>query len=48
MLLFGAGIHPGRYSRPVEAIDAASTVANLLHVSPPPSDQGRPLFESLR
>jgi hypothetical protein len=48
MLLFGAGIQPGRYLRQVEAVDAASTVASLLQVSPPPSDQGRPLTEALR
>lgn len=48
MLLFGAGIRPGRYLRPVGAIDAASTVAYLLHVSPPPGDEGRPLVEALR
>jgi predicted AlkP superfamily pyrophosphatase or phosphodiesterase len=48
MLLVGAGIQPGRYLRSVEAIDVASTVASLLRVSPPPSDQGRPLAEALR
>lgn len=48
MLLFGAGIQAGRYLRAVEAIDAASTVASLLHASPPPSDEGRPLVEALR
>jgi arylsulfatase A-like enzyme len=48
MLLFGAGVRPGRYPRPVEAIDAASTVASLLHVSSAPDDEGRPLVEALR
>jgi predicted AlkP superfamily pyrophosphatase or phosphodiesterase len=48
MLVFGAGVQPGRYLRPVEAIDAASTVAGLLRISRPAADQGRPLAEALR
>jgi predicted AlkP superfamily pyrophosphatase or phosphodiesterase len=47
MLLYGAGIHPGRYVRPVAVADLAPTLASLLGIPPPPECQGEPLLEAL-
>jgi hypothetical protein len=47
MLLYGAGIKAGRFHRPVAVADLAATLAQLLGVSPPPYNEGRPLGEAL-
>ena len=47
MLLYGAGIHAGRYVRPVAVADLAPTLASLLGIPPPPAYQGEPLVEAL-
>jgi hypothetical protein len=47
LLLYGRGIRAGRYERPVEAIDLASTLARLLRIGRPARDQGEPLLEAL-
>lgn len=47
MLLYGAGVHQGRFTRPVAVVDLASTLSILLGIQPPPEDQGAPLHEAL-
>jgi arylsulfatase A-like enzyme len=47
MLLYGRGIRPGRYDRPVAVVDLAATLARLLGVEPPPLNEGEPLREAL-
>jgi predicted AlkP superfamily pyrophosphatase or phosphodiesterase len=44
LLVYGRGrVAPGRIATPVEVIDIAPTVAQLLHVPVPPANEGRPL-----
>lgn len=48
MILYGAGVRPGRFARPTEVVDLAPTLARLLRVMPPPMSQGRVLSEAVR
>ena len=47
MLLYGKGIRPGRYDRPVAVVDLAATLARLLGLQAPPLNEGEPLREAL-
>jgi predicted AlkP superfamily pyrophosphatase or phosphodiesterase len=47
LLLYGRGIKPGTYRRPVQVVDLAPTLAALLGVTPPPQCAGTPLVEAL-
>ncbi len=47
MLLYGAGIRAGRHARVVAVADLASTLAQILGIAPPPSNEGQPLREAL-
>lgn len=47
LILFGAGIRPGRYTAECSPSDVAPTVAALLGVEPPPHTVGRILGEAL-
>jgi predicted AlkP superfamily pyrophosphatase or phosphodiesterase len=47
LLLYGHSIRNARVERRVELVDLASTLARVLHLEPPPLNQGRPLIEAL-
>jgi predicted AlkP superfamily pyrophosphatase or phosphodiesterase len=48
LILYGAGIRGGRFTRPVSVADLAPTLAALLGIEAPPESQGRALSEALR
>jgi predicted AlkP superfamily pyrophosphatase or phosphodiesterase len=48
LLLFGAGINPGKYSGSVGIDDLAPTLSRLLRIPAPNGSQGRVLNEALR
>lgn len=48
VLLMGAGVAPGRYTKPVFSVDVAPTLAELLGIAPIEKVDGRVLTEALR
>ena len=48
LIIAGAGVRPGRYSRRVQVADIAPTLARLLGVPPLETLDGRVLSEALR
>jgi arylsulfatase A-like enzyme len=48
LLLYGAGVHPGRYARAVSMVDIAPTLASIIGVPAPSASQGEALVEVLR
>jgi len=48
LLLYGPGIRPGRYDRPVGVVDLAPTLAEILAINAPPLCTGAVLREAVR